>query len=44
LSNAYKFFETYAKVDKFKANSTNLYFMRHGSASGFEFNDPLTDE
>ncbi|MCK9467032.1 MAG: class I tRNA ligase family protein [Candidatus Absconditabacterales bacterium] len=44
LSNAYKFFETYAKVDKFKSDNTNLYFMRHSNANGFKFEDTLTQE
>jgi phosphohistidine phosphatase SixA len=44
LTNAYKFFETYAKVDNFKADNTGLYFMRHSDASGYNFDDNLTSE
>lgn len=32
LTNAYKFFETYAKVDNFSYNTPNLYVMRHAQA------------
>ena len=42
--NAYKFFETYANVDKWTTDNTNLYFMRHAKATGLAMNDPLTDE
>lgn len=44
LTNAYKFFETYAKVDNFKTDNTNIYFMRHAAATWFELNDELTAE
>ena len=44
LTNAYKFFETYAKVDNFKTDNTSLYFMRHSDASGYDFDDNLTSE
>lgn len=32
ISNAYKFFETYAKIDNFIYNKPTLYFLRHGEA------------
>lgn len=32
LTNAYKFFETYAKVDNFLYTTPNLYVMRHAQA------------
>ena len=44
FTNAYKFFETYAKVDDFKSDNTNIYFMRHAAASWFELDDELTEE
>ena len=44
LTNAYKFFETYARVDNFKTDNTNIYFMRHAAATWFELNDELTAE
>lgn len=44
LTNAYKFFETYAKVDKFKANSNFIYFMRHSDSTWYWFDDELTPE
>ena len=44
LTNAYKFFETYAKVDNFKTDNTNLYFMRHSNATWSDLKNELTDE
>lgn len=44
LTNAFKFFETYAKVDGFKTDNTSLYFMRHSDADGYDLKDNLTDE
>lgn len=32
ILNAYKFFETYANVDKRTTENTTLYFMRHAKA------------
>lgn len=34
ILNAYKFFETYANVDKWTTENTTLYFMRHAKAEG----------
>jgi hypothetical protein len=34
--NGYKFFETYANVDKRSTDNTTLYFMRHGDATNKE--------
>lgn len=42
IINAYKFFETYAKVDNFSYNKPNVYFMRHGGSEGMEADSPLT--
>ncbi len=42
--NAYKFFETYANVDKWTTDNTALYFMRHAKANGLMMNDQLTKE
>lgn len=42
--NAYKFFETYANVDKWSTDNTALYFMRHGKATGLEMESPLLEE
>ncbi len=36
LSNAYKFFETYAKVDNFAFDAPNLYIMRHAKAESWD--------
>ncbi|MEI6773529.1 MAG: hypothetical protein WCL18_01535 [bacterium] len=41
--NAYKFFETYANVDKWSTHNTTLYYMRHGEATGKGIHDGLTD-
>jgi len=42
ILNAYKFFETYAKVDNFSYNKPTTYFMRHGDAESVEDNAQLT--
>ncbi|MEI8008392.1 MAG: phosphoglycerate mutase family protein [bacterium] len=42
--NAYKFFETYANVDKWTTDNTTLYFMRDAKANGLMMNDPVTEE
>jgi len=44
IMNAYKFFETYAKVDKWTTDNTTIYFMRHGKSTGQENEATLTDE
>ncbi|HKL43931.1 MAG TPA: class I tRNA ligase family protein, partial [Candidatus Absconditabacterales bacterium] len=44
LNNAYKFFETYAKVDNFETKNTNLFFIRHAHAAGFDLDSKLTQE
>lgn len=44
IMNAYKFFEIYAKVDKWSTDNTSLYFMRHGKATGLEMESPLIEE
>lgn len=36
LTNAYKFFETYAKVDNFVYNVPTIYLMRHAQAESGE--------
>lgn len=36
LTNAYKFFETYAKVDKFSYKTPTLYTIRHAQAEAWE--------
>lgn len=41
LNNAYKFFETYAKVDTFKYTEKNIYFIRHAKAESQAFDAPL---
>jgi broad specificity phosphatase PhoE len=33
IINAYKFFETYAKVDNFVYDKPRIYFLRHGEAN-----------
>ena len=42
--NAYKFFETYANVDKRSTDNTTLYFMRHAKANGQLLDHPLAEE
>ena len=44
LENVFKFFETYAKIDKRKSNGTEVFLMRHAKAEGQGMNDPLTAE
>ncbi len=44
IMNAYKFFETYASVDKRTTDNTSLYFMRHGKATGLAKDDVLTED
>lgn len=44
ILNAYKFFETYAKVDKWTTNNTTLYFMRHAKANGQLMDHPVAEE
>jgi isoleucyl-tRNA synthetase len=39
IMNAYKFFETYANVDKWSTNNTTMYYMRHGEAVGKGIDD-----
>ncbi len=42
--NAYKFFETYANVDKRSTDNTTIYFMRHAKANGLLLDHPLAEE
>ena len=44
ILNAYKFFETYANVDKRSTKNTTIYFMRHAQAEGLDKESPLTKE
>ena len=44
LENVFKFFETYAKIDKRKSDGTEVFLMRHAKAEGQGMNDPLTVE
>ncbi len=44
IMNAYKFFETYANVDKWSTDNTTLYFMRHAKANGLLLDHPLAEE
>ena len=44
LENVFKFFETYAKIDKRKSDGTEVFLMRHAKAEGQGMNDPLTAE
>ena len=44
LENVFKFFETYAKIDKRKSDGTEVFLMRHAKAEGQDMNDPLTAE
>jgi len=44
LSNAFNFFSTYAKVDKFKNKNTKVRLMRHAEAESKEFEAKLTDK
>lgn len=43
IVNSYNFFETYANVDNFKSNWTNVYFMRHAQAENKSDDAKLTD-
>jgi len=43
LMNAYKFFDTYAKVDNFEIKTAEMCFMRHAEAEGIEENAQLTE-
>ena len=44
IMNGYKFFETYANVDKWTTDNTTLYFMRHAKANGQLVDHPLAEE
>ena len=44
LENVYKFFETYAKIDWWKSEGTEVYLMRHAGATGQWLHDQLTEE
>lgn len=44
INNAYKFFETYARVDNFKAEDTKIFFVRHAKATWYNLDDDLTQE
>ena len=44
LENVFKFFETYAKIDKRKSDGTEVFLMRHAKAEGQGMNAPLTVE
>ena len=44
LENVFKFFETYAKIDKRKSDGTEVFLMRHAKAEGQGMDDPLTAE
>ncbi|MFA7298151.1 MAG: class I tRNA ligase family protein [Candidatus Absconditabacterales bacterium] len=44
IMNGYKFFETYANVDKWTTDNTALYFMRHAKATGLEKESQVTEE
>lgn len=44
IINAYKFFETYANVDKRNTANTNVYFMRHAEAEWEAIADKLTEK
>jgi len=44
IMNGYKFFETYANVDKWTTDNTALYFMRHAKANGQLMDHPLAEE
>lgn len=44
IINAYKFFETYAKVDNFVYDKPTIYFLRHGHASGQQADATLMPE
>ena len=42
ILNAYKFFETYAKVDNFSYNKPTTYFLRHGESEWMDAESKLT--
>lgn len=44
ILNAYKFFETYANVDKRSTTKNTIYFMRHAKAEGLDKESPITAE
>lgn len=44
LENVFKFFETYAKIDKRKSDGTEVFLMRHANAEGQGLDAPLTTE
>ena len=44
LENVFKFFETYAKIDKRKSDGTEVFLMRHAKAEGQGLDAPLTAE
>ena len=44
LENVFKFFETYAKIDKRKSDGTEVFLMRHAKAEGQGFEAKLTTE
>ena len=44
IMNGYKFFETYANVDKWVTDNTTIYFMRDGKSPGNELESWLTEE
>ena len=44
LENVYKFFETYAKIDNWESDGTEVFLMRHAKAEGQLLDAPLTQE
>ena len=44
LENVYKFFETYAKIDWWKADGTEVYLMRHADAVSQSHDVELSEE
>jgi phosphohistidine phosphatase SixA len=47
LQNVFNFFETYAKIDQWKSDGTEVYFMRHAEANNEGESDnfaPLTEQ
>lgn len=44
LENVFKFFETYAKIDKRRSEGTEVFLMRHAKAEGQGFEAELTAE
>jgi len=43
IINSYNFFETYANVDNFKSDWTNIYFMRHADSNWEDDNSEISD-